>query len=683
MNRAIPQTLTDYVLIAINPTLIGLLVGSLMFFLVEVFYQGDYTVRLQFISAMYVLGVVCIARISIEEGRGYASMYALPLAIVVAIAMAKFVSFSGPFAAFSTPISWGLIALGWWSADKLIWDCTVIADAPDTSGQGLLQAVGLDGSGPPQPVRAAPETVDESLAASIASAPEPLRKITKWLERRRRAPHTPGVWVIYYSLAALPLFGLGQWFIPAENQASRSFAFGCLVIYVACGLSLLLTTSFLGLRRYLGQKGIYVPLDITATWLMVGGVMIVALLIAAAILPRPDAGGGAKPIAFSPIRSPSSMGVGNDGPQDRSGQRTGPQAKTGDLQSGKPAKSKDQPGGSSGKDGQSGSNPQSGGKQPDGKSANQQSGNQQSSSQQPSSNSSPSKSQQSNSPQNNSPNQNPNQNQNASAQNKSPDSSKQGGDTKSGDATKNNPQQPRDPQQPNGKNPPQNNPSGQGSSSSSPPPPSANSSPPSAPYQQNQPPPMPNHNAPPPSAASSPLNVAAGIGTFLKWVLYAVIACVAAYFAWKYREQIAAAWQQFLDELRAWWARLFGQKSAATAAATEAAAPSAPPPRPFADFADPFATGQAARWKPAEVVTYSFAALEAWARERGCPRAADQTPTEFAQLVAGREPAVTLDVRSLADLYCQIAYAHAQPTAASLEPVRRLWQQLRAEVAVA
>ena len=676
MNRNVPQTLTDYVLIAINPTLIGLLVGSLMFFLIEVFYQGEYTIRLQFISAMYVLGVVCIARLSIEEGRAYASIYALPLAIVVAIAMARFVSFSGPFAAFSTPISWGLIALGWWSADKLTWDCTVITDAPDTSGQGLLQAVGLDGSAPPQPARASTDREeDASIAASIASAPEPLRKAATWLERRRRAPHTPGVWVVYYSFAALPLFGLGQWFIPAANQASRSFAFGCLVLYVACGLSLLLTTSFLGLRRYLGQKGIYVPLDITATWLTVGGVMIVALLIAAAILPRPNAGGRAAPIAFSPVRSPSQYGVGNDGPQDRSGQRTGPQAKDGKLQGQSPTKD---PSGGNQQGGKQQGGKQQGGKQQDGKSSDKNNatdktdGTNKSDPKNPSDQSDPSKQPASGNPQDKSPPQPP------SNANQPPQQSP--------------PQNPPSSYQPNQSPPPQppsqsspsQSPSQQQPSQQQPSPPNSsppNSSPPNS-SPPNSSPPKQSQTAPQSRPASSPMNVLGSIGTMLKWLLYVVLACVAVYFAWKYRERIAASWQQFLNELRAWWERLFGKKSAAASAAQEAAAATAPPPRPFADFADPFAMGQAARWTPAQVVTYSFEAFEAWAREHGCPRAVDQTPAEFAQLVAAREPAVSRDARSLADLYSQVAYAKTQPTASSLEPLRRLWQQLQAQVAV-
>ena len=54
MRRPRPTT-ADYTVIAVSPALIMTLVGSLLFFLVEVFYQGQYEARLQFILAMFVM----------------------------------------------------------------------------------------------------------------------------------------------------------------------------------------------------------------------------------------------------------------------------------------------------------------------------------------------------------------------------------------------------------------------------------------------------------------------------------------------------------------------------------------------------------------------------------------------------------------------------------------------------
>src|SRR6185295_10226273 len=119
MRRA-PETLADYVVVAICPTLIGLMVGSLMFFLVEVFYTGEYKYRLLFVMAMFVMGMVGIARISMYEGLGYASLFALPLAGAVGVAVMQFVA--------GGMICWPLMALVWWATHKLTWDCTLIDD---------------------------------------------------------------------------------------------------------------------------------------------------------------------------------------------------------------------------------------------------------------------------------------------------------------------------------------------------------------------------------------------------------------------------------------------------------------------------------------------------------------------------------------------------------------------------
>lgn len=68
------KTLTDYLVIAISPALIMTLVGSLVYFLVAVFYHGGYQGRMEYIFSLFVFAAVLIARISIEEGREYPSV---------------------------------------------------------------------------------------------------------------------------------------------------------------------------------------------------------------------------------------------------------------------------------------------------------------------------------------------------------------------------------------------------------------------------------------------------------------------------------------------------------------------------------------------------------------------------------------------------------------------------------
>src|SRR6185369_5922018 len=137
MSRRSPETLADYLVVAICPVLIMLLVGSLMWFLVEVFYQGDFKGRMLWIMAMFVIAIVGIARISIEEGMARASLFGWALAASVALVLSRLVKDG---LVIGTPI----MVLVWWAAHKLTWDCTVIDEDQDVSGQGLLERMGLD-----------------------------------------------------------------------------------------------------------------------------------------------------------------------------------------------------------------------------------------------------------------------------------------------------------------------------------------------------------------------------------------------------------------------------------------------------------------------------------------------------------------------------------------------------------
>jgi len=115
MTRRLDKTLADYVAIAISPVLIMFLVGSLLFFLVEVFYVGRYDARMNWIFFWFTVAIVLIARISIELGQEKAGIYAALLAMAVFLAMSQFVG-------GSVLVTMALIGLIWWSSHKLTLD---------------------------------------------------------------------------------------------------------------------------------------------------------------------------------------------------------------------------------------------------------------------------------------------------------------------------------------------------------------------------------------------------------------------------------------------------------------------------------------------------------------------------------------------------------------------------------
>ncbi len=268
------KTLADYLVIAVSPVLIMVMVHSVCFFLVEVFYRGEAAGGVRWVLFWFVLAVVLIARIGIEQGDGHAMVYGLALACVTWL----YLSTVQPNVVFSAI----LLGIVWFTAHKITCNCTLIDDEADASGQGLLQSLRrlpLRFKKPPLPVAKVVGTPQTSPASSITSI------------KKGKAANSqiPGVWVVYFALAALPIFGLGQPLLPAGDVAARHQGFIYLFLYLAAALGLLVTTSFLGLRRYLRQRYLVMPGNIAFGWVQFGVVGAAFVLCLSLLLPRPGA----------------------------------------------------------------------------------------------------------------------------------------------------------------------------------------------------------------------------------------------------------------------------------------------------------------------------------------------------------------------------------------------------------
>ncbi len=363
---------TDFIVTSISPVLIVGLVGSLVFFLVEILYGGKYEGRLLWTLFFFVIGIVLVARVAIQVDAGRAMAYGLALAVVCWLALMAFIEYprDSSMAPFAPIINLVLMGVVWWCANKLTWDCTFIDENRISASKGLLVASGMEPRS---------DSSDKTL-------PEPKRgkarggfweRYQRYRDRRAKQPHTPGVTVVYFSLAALPIFGLGQSLIPSDDASRRSFAFTLAACYVGCGLGLLLTTSFLGLRRYLRQRGVKMPVVMTGTWLGMGSVLIAGFLLVAALLPRPYS---ETPIwnldrIGSPDRKASKNALFRDGTPGKGDGRGGNQSNPG---KGQATAKNGEPGGKGDGDGKKGSgdreNGKSGGKSENGKSGDDNKG---------------------------------------------------------------------------------------------------------------------------------------------------------------------------------------------------------------------------------------------------------------------------------------------------------------------
>ncbi len=269
-------TAADYIAAGAAPLLIMVMVGALVWFAQDLVYRGEHALRLRWTLFWFVIGMVGISRIAIERTPTYAGLFALGLGGAVAIMINQF---------FVMPLAgWLLLGAIWWCTNKLVWDCTLIDDQADASGEGLLEVAGIDET-------AGNEIRADVAVTHIATVPRQPARSARWqrffLNRANWAgrPHAHGLWIIYFSLAALPLFGFGQ-AVLARPQADSPGLF-LLMVYLAAAAGLLLLTSFLGLRRYLRQRRLKMPAAIAGTWIGVGAVMAVAVLLVSLVLPRP------------------------------------------------------------------------------------------------------------------------------------------------------------------------------------------------------------------------------------------------------------------------------------------------------------------------------------------------------------------------------------------------------------
>lgn len=653
------MTNADYVAIAVSPALVMGLVGSLIFFLIEVLYVGDYSARLNYVFALFVFATVLISRIAIEMGSERAAMFSLPLGLLMFIALGRFVEHAG---AFGWLINLGLLAGVWWSSHKLTWDCTVIDDNQDSSGEGLLGRVGLD---PPESDESTSTSSKSTTAARTSAvgnelfndpADGLLARPTLWqrIASANTGPHTPGVWVLYFSLAALPLFGVGQHWIPASDVGRRRYAFGLLAVYVAAGLSLLVTTSFLGLRRYLRQRNVEMPAPMAATWVSLGGALILLVMFVAALMPRPAAEyAAAQPpwrVGSPGDNSSNRVSVGNEGTVDLNAE----ERVTSNNQAEAPLTGE--------ASAEASSDQSTAGNQPDGEPGGE-SGQESSDAADRSERSNEAQSASGTSPSNEKwqpvDGEGEQQERSQSDAQNAPESSNDG----------------------NQENPPsENSPPADSSSSSQE---SSASEQPASDESSMRERFEPAEAAPPsqsqmPDVSAMVATLTSSISSLVKLVCYILLALAVCYFAWRNWPAIVRAFIEIVQMIRDIIARLFGggRLASATVDGEPTAAPVAPR-RTFAEFTDPFLSGRDRKASPVELVRYTFEAFEAWSSDRGQPRSPDQTPQEFLRMAAPPQSPLHEEARRMVRLYSEAAYASVQISRETAATLRQLWHLMQ------
>lgn len=618
-------TISDYAVVALCPSLIVLLLSSLVYFVILCVYQGGYSLRLGYIWFMFILGTVNIARLSIEQSRGYATSYAAVLGIATFFVLSRFQTFDGGTAAIAPIVNLLVIAGVWFLADRITYDCTLIDDDDDASGQGLLDGLSSsDGETAAQPQAESATVVDGSGSdGATQAAAKP---------RRRKKKHQPGRTVLWLAAASLPIFGAGQVFLRSDPGLQRSALFA-LAIYLFATLSLLVATSFLGVRRYLRQRGVEMPSNVSTAWLGGGIITTAIILLLCFALPQPGQMLANLELPAS-LQSPdwlkpSQYGWGSETAEsDHRPQSSGAPASKPDGQSDGESDGGDDPQQSQsgqadgkpgdGKPGESGSaqgdepgeakiGDQQGGKEPANPSGGEQSGGEQSGGEKSGG-----------------------ENSGNQADRSQSDASEKGRQSQQNDGS----QQNEDAQ--NGESSP----------------------------TDSQPP-------EPKSESSQPAQISQWLPSLthvLKAIIYLVLLGIIAAFLWINRAAIADFWNRITD-----W--LSGRKFASTTSASTADALLAPtaPMRPFASFTNPLTQGA----EPRRAVIETFQATEAWYREQGHPRRGDETPQEYTNRLTKTGTADHAAITRLTDAYNRVVYGGGSANQEDLQSVKAMWQSFR------
>ena len=659
------KTAADYAAIAVAPVLIFLMISSLANFLILMFYRGGFQSRLSWTVLCFTMGIVAVARIAIERDRSYSYGYAAALGLATLLVMTRLVD-SLVFSVFI------LVVVGY-LADVIVRDCTLIDEDVDASGEGLVDSGHL------------------FLRKQVQSPADEENEPEAGAARSKRKTSQPGRTVMYLALGALPLFGLGQFFL-RNDAASWTQAKYLLAFYLFASLSLLVTTSFVGLRRYLRQRKVEMPREVAIAWFSAGLALIAAVLCVAYFSPMPGRvlASFELPVTFdSPGNTfASRFGWGDEGADqsnpDASGTTNDPNADGKEIQGsvdkkgGKPGGSgegdrKDGPAGRKQGGKKSGGSQQSDSSGQGGKKSEQQSktGSEQG---QATKTQNQSKGQQSpedvgrdqsSGRQAESQSQQPDSGDSDSGDSDSGDSDS--GDSDSGDSDSGDSGQPD---------------SGEGESSAAESSDSQESddsdsqSPDSQASQTSQSQSGSGQSQDSSSGAQSRVgetisSAVSMLGSVLKFLIFAVLVAIVGVFLWRNWELIR---QWFLNFLGTRESDDVVQHATAMTPSIDA------PPRPFSSFRNPIGRETDLR----RVMIVTFQAFEAWSWEFGVMRRKEETPAEFTRRVARTLPndsfsQLPAHASQVVEAYNRIVYGRGNATQRDVAAAEQVWNVMRSQ----
>ncbi len=277
------------------PLCIWGMVSALTLHLIEIrsiFIEGGEN-RLRLATLAFAAGVVLVQRLSAQEGKSTASAYAWALgAVITMFAMHNAYAYRLPVHpmivfAFNQAIFMTL----WWVGRKLTATCSVDSDVQITAAAdaGIFSTFGRGarrGEGPKKRKEFDPFADPEQTALAEAAEAAKLEKDKEQLWTKRLPANHPGRMIFYFSLVAVPAFGLGVYLFSPDSQG-RFYLGALLFVYIWCAISLLFLSSLAQVRAYFVTRGVTLPEQIGIPWLGLGFALVSLAVIAAFLLPQP------------------------------------------------------------------------------------------------------------------------------------------------------------------------------------------------------------------------------------------------------------------------------------------------------------------------------------------------------------------------------------------------------------
>jgi len=293
------RTLSDYLIDALTPAMIFVMVASVVYFLLDVRYiyteVNDFSLR-WFVAWAFILGIVAINRLVAREGSNESILYVIVFGLAIGLyTIAGQAYGSGSYAGrfMSGPgeavFNMALVAFTWWAVNRLTHECCVDTH-PEAGDMGILTGTArrMRDRMRAQPKEKRPEVyLDlEPFDPTTWEPPKPKKRTDPSTSSRPPKRH-PGISVLYFSVVAMLAFALGQ--RVTLHGGPRIAAWGWFYIgsYTAAALTLLMLTSLGQLREFFRARQTALPRALSIFWVSLGVFMVLVVLVGAAALPAP------------------------------------------------------------------------------------------------------------------------------------------------------------------------------------------------------------------------------------------------------------------------------------------------------------------------------------------------------------------------------------------------------------